>query len=105
MEVIQSDFVRTVSETEKQERAAAAEFLEFETATKVSIGKKKVGLAERKKEHAETVDALAEEAENLGEEQAFLDKALQELMELQPACVDTGMSYEEKVAKREQEIE
>ena len=26
-------------------------------------------------------------------------------MELQPACVDTGMSYEERVAWREQEIE
>ena len=25
--------------------------------------------------------------------------------ELQPACVDTGMSYEERVAKREQEME
>ena len=32
-------------------------------------------------------------------------KAMQELEELKPACVDTGMSYEERVARREEEIE
>merc|ERR1719401_3285586 len=34
----------------------------------------------------------------------LLDKALQELEELKPTCMDSGMSYKERVAKREEEI-
>jgi predicted GNAT family acetyltransferase len=34
----------------------------------------------------------------------LLDKALQELEELKPTCIDTGMSYAERVKKREEEI-
>merc|ERR1719379_1447188 len=105
MEVIQSDFVRTITETEKQERAAQKEFDDFSTATKSSLGTKKVGKEGREEEKAETINELDENKQDLLDEQALLDKSLQELIELQPACVDTGMSYEEKVAKREQEIE
>jgi hypothetical protein len=105
MEVIQSDFVRTITETEKAEKDAAKAFFEFETATKSSWGTKKVGKEAREAEHAETVNALGEAKNDMMEEQSLLDKALQELIELQPACVDTGMSYAERVAKREQEIE
>ena len=35
----------------------------------------------------------------------LLDKALMELEDLKPACMDSGMSYKERVAKREHEIE
>ena len=37
--------------------------------------------------------------------QDLLDKSLETLEKLRPACVDTGMSYEERVARREAEIE
>merc|ERR1719214_450153 len=65
MEVIQSDFVRTIEETEKQEKAAAKEFFEFETSTKSSLGTKKVAKQESENTLAETVDALAEEKESM----------------------------------------
>merc|ERR1719359_1521326 len=48
MDVIKSDFERTISETEKQEKEANREFLEFETTTKVSLGTKKVGKSARR---------------------------------------------------------
>merc|ERR1719198_1966065 len=72
MDVILSDFVRTMETTAKEVKEAAAAFFEFETATKVALGKKKVGFTERETE-----------------KEAIFDKALQELLELQPACVDT----------------
>ena len=41
----------------------------------------------------------------LQENMDLLDKSLIELEELKPACVDTGMSYAERVAKREEEMD
>eukprot|EP00746_Dinoflagellata_sp_MGD_P157937 gnl/MRDRNA2_/MRDRNA2_86352_c0_seq17.p1 gnl/MRDRNA2_/MRDRNA2_86352_c0~~gnl/MRDRNA2_/MRDRNA2_86352_c0_seq17.p1 ORF type:complete len:711 (-),score=259.87 gnl/MRDRNA2_/MRDRNA2_86352_c0_seq17:74-2206(-) len=105
LDVIKSDFVRTIKETEKAEKAAAKEFMEFETTTKVSLGTKKVSKSAKEGELTETEASIDEDNTSLTEEQSLLDKAIQEIIELQPACVDTGMSYEERVAKREQEIE
>jgi len=105
LDVIKSDFVRTIKETEKAEKAAAKEFMEFETTTKVSLGTKKVSKSAKEGELTETEASIDEDNTSLTEEQSLLDKAVQEIIELQPACVDTGMSYEERVAKREQEIE
>jgi len=105
LDVILSDFERTISETEKAEKAADKEFLDFETTTKVSIGTKTVGKETNEAELQETEQNLREEKDSMESEQELLDKALQELQELQPACVATAMSYEERVAKREQEIE
>merc|ERR1719313_2998125 len=105
MDVIKSDFERTISETEKQEKNADREFLEFETTTKVSLGTKKVGKSAKEAELTETKADLTEAKDSMMEKQEALDKSIQELIELQPACIDTGMSYQEKVTKREAEIE
>jgi uncharacterized coiled-coil DUF342 family protein len=105
LDVIKSDFARTIKVTEKEEKAAAKEFMEFETTTKVSLGTKKVSKEAKDNELTEVNSSIDEDNTSLTEEQSLLDKALQEIIELQPACVDTGMSYEERVAKREQEIE
>merc|ERR1719487_3105463 len=105
LDVIKSDFIRTIKETEKAEKAAAKEFMEFETTTKVSLGTKTVTKDAKDGELAETNGSIDEDSTSLTEEQSLLDKSIQEIIELQPACVETGMSYEERVAKREQEIE
>jgi len=105
LDVIKSDFERTVKETEKDEKAAAKEFMEFETTTKASIGSKTVAKENKEAELAETNSEIDDDNTSLDEEQTLLDKSVQEIIELQPACVETGMSYEDRVAKREQEIE
>merc|ERR1719169_10091 len=105
LDVIKSDFVRTIKETEKAEKAAAKEFMEFETTTKVSLGTKKVAKSAKDGELTEVNASIDEDNTSLVDEQSLLDKSIQEIVELQPACVETGMSYEDRVAKREQEIE
>ena len=35
----------------------------------------------------------------------LLDDSMKQLEDLNPQCIDTGMSYDERVAKREEEIE
>jgi len=42
---------------------------------------------------------------NLQDTVDLLDGALKELEELKPTCMDTGMSYSQRVKKREQEME
>merc|ERR1719375_2290060 len=96
MDVIKSDFERTISVTNKDEKEAAAEFLAFDTETKSSIAQKEVAERSNKSEKEETETSIDEDNASLQEEQSLFDSAIQQIMELQPACVDTGMSYEER---------
>merc|ERR1719271_1899127 len=105
LEVIQSDFDRTIKETEAAEKKAQQEFIEFERTTKTSLAQKTVAKETKEDELANLKTAHSDNMDDLMATQDLFDKAIQELEELKPACVDTGMSYEERVARREQEIE
>merc|ERR1719217_1225780 len=105
MEVIQSDFAREISETKELEKAANKNFFEFKGTTQTSISTKTVTKNAHETELTEVNSALAEDKSSMEEEQELLNKALQSLLELQPACIGEKMSYEERVALREQEIE
>merc|ERR1719478_194520 len=104
MEVIKSDFERTIKVTTEEEAKAQKEYQKYMTETGMDLAEKKV--AEREKEGYldDAVSKLAEAQEKLDSESALLKTAISELIELQPACVDTGMSYAERVALRESEI-
>jgi len=105
LEVIRSDFERAIQTTQTNERTAAQEFAEWETETKVSIGTKTTANTDNQAELADLVAAHQEDRTSLEQEIAMLDKSIQELGELRPACVDTGMSYADHVAKRREEID
>merc|ERR1719399_1878723 len=105
MEVIKSDFERTVTETEEAEAAAEQDFLAFMTQTGMSLAEKETAQQQKTDEKDDAVAQLSAAQEKLGEESEILDKSIKELLELKPVCVATGMSYEERVAMREDEIE
>merc|ERR1719421_639066 len=105
MEVIKSDFERTIKVTEEEEAAAQKEYQKFMTETGMSLGEKTVAKEEKEGYLDDAVQKLSEAQEKLDNESALLKTAISELLELQPACVDTGMSYAERVALRESEIE
>jgi len=105
MEVIKSDFERTTKTTTEAEYAAAREFAQFNTETKAAISSKETEKGNKEATLSSTEAELTEESENLGTHQTMLDDALKELEELNKTCIDTGMSYNERVAKREEEIE
>jgi len=104
MEVIRSDFERTISETKKAEAAAEKEHLEFTTETQKSLAEKKVAENEKKKLRDEADQNWGEADENMTSQTKILVASINELMELKATCVDTGMSYADRVAMREQEI-
>jgi len=105
MDVIKSDMQRTITETKNEEDKASRDFADLSRTTEISLETKGSSKGEKESELAETKDKINTETEDLEGNQDLLDKALQELMELQPACIETAMSYEERVAKREQEME
>lgn len=105
MEVIQSDFIRTVKTTEAAEKESAKDFLAFETNTKISITTKTNTKSAKESELVEVKDEISQDQISMGDEQTLLDKSVQELIELQPACVPKVESYADRVAKREHEIQ
>jgi len=104
MEVMKSDFERTISETEAAEAQAEEDHLEFMTETGKSLESKKVASAERSTQKDDASEKLDKADENLDEQTKILETSIQELLDLKPVCVDTGMSYKERVARREDEI-
>jgi len=105
LETISSDFDRTIRTTEEAEHQAHRAYVEFSQTSKASIAgketKKELDEADLKTTQADLKTSM----EDLQTAQDLLDKALQELEELKPTCIDTGMSYAERVKKREEEMD
>ena len=64
--------------------------------------KKDIEHKSAKKQNAE--QALVEKKEDLDATQKELDAALTYYEKLKPSCVDAGVSYEDRVARRKEEI-
>eukprot|EP00747_Dinoflagellata_sp_TGD_P157297 gnl/TRDRNA2_/TRDRNA2_177728_c0_seq13.p1 gnl/TRDRNA2_/TRDRNA2_177728_c0~~gnl/TRDRNA2_/TRDRNA2_177728_c0_seq13.p1 ORF type:complete len:755 (-),score=308.02 gnl/TRDRNA2_/TRDRNA2_177728_c0_seq13:244-2508(-) len=105
LDVIKSDFVRTISKTRDAEAEAAKDMNKFDTETAVSLAEKTTAVEQKTKQLDDAVSKLEEADSEMSAQAELRDTAIKELIELQPNCVDTGMSYEERVARREQEIE
>jgi len=104
LEVIVSDFERTIKTTQAQEDQSSAEFIKFERTSKADIGGKETKTELDEQDLATTKTTITEKMKNLQSNMDLADKAIEELEELKPMCIDTGMSYEERVEKREEEI-
>jgi len=104
LETIASDFDRTLRSTEEAEHNAHREYVKYSQDAQSSIAGKET------KEELDTQDlkttrtSLKTKTEDMHTAVDLLDSALKELEELKPTCIDTGMSYAERVAKREEEI-
>jgi len=105
LDVIISDFERTIKVTTKAEKASHREFVEFERTSKTSIASKETGKSQAESDLKSTDAKIAEGMDDLDKHQEMLDDVLKELEDLKPACVDTGMSYADRVQKRKDEID
>jgi chromosome segregation ATPase len=104
LETISSDFDRTIRTTEEEEHNAHRAYVEYSQAAKASIGSKTTKQELDEQDLKTTKTSLKTKSQDLRTAMDLLDKALQELEELKPTCIDTGMSYSERVAKRKEEI-
>jgi len=105
LEVIKSDFDRTARKTLQAEKKAQAEFVKFDRTSRADIKSKETQLEIDKEELKSTKSAIDRTVEDMETNQKLLDGALKTIEDLKPMCIDTGMSYKERAAKREEEIE
>merc|ERR1719446_1524357 len=102
LEVIQSDFARLETDTKAAEAEAQKAFDEFtsESAVNRAANAKDVEHKTTKKTNQEA--ALTAKKADLEGTQKELDAALAYYDKLKPSCVDAGVSYEDRVARRKE---
>ena len=105
LDVIKSDFERTISMTEKAEASAEEEYMSFMTESGKSLVEKNMAHEQKTKQKDTTIEEYESANEDIESQTALLRLSIKTLLELKPTCVDTGMSYEERVARREDEVE
>jgi len=105
LEVIESDFENTISTTTKDEEDAESAYQDFKSKSETSIDDKNTLKDTKDGEKTDAELAITQAEADLKTENENLQNALDELLKLKPVCVDSGMSWEERTARREQEIE
>merc|ERR1719163_2519067 len=102
LEVIVSDFERTIETTTKE---AKEEYQDFKKETEADIDSKEKSKKEKEAKVLDLTDKLADLQDQMKEAKDALETALKELEKLKPMCVEGEETWEERKAKREQEIE
>jgi len=105
LEVIQSDFARLEAETKAAEAQAQKEYDDFMTDSSVDKAQKTKDIEHKTKKKQDQSQALEEKSKDLEGTQKELDAALAYYEKLKPSCVDAGVSYEDRVARRKEEIQ
>jgi len=105
IEVIQSDFARLESETSAAEAEAQKQYDEFMTDSSVDKAQKTKDIEHKSSKKQNQEQSLQEKKTDLDGTQKELDAALAYYEKLKPSCVDAGVSYEDRVARRKEEIE
>jgi DNA repair exonuclease SbcCD ATPase subunit len=105
LEVIESDFARLESETKASEATAQKEYDEFMTDSKVDKSAKSTDIEHKTAKKQDESQALTSKNADLEGTQKELDAALAYFDKLKPSCVDSGVSFEDRVGRRKEEIE
>eukprot|EP00747_Dinoflagellata_sp_TGD_P156893 gnl/TRDRNA2_/TRDRNA2_177696_c3_seq8.p1 gnl/TRDRNA2_/TRDRNA2_177696_c3~~gnl/TRDRNA2_/TRDRNA2_177696_c3_seq8.p1 ORF type:complete len:710 (+),score=247.80 gnl/TRDRNA2_/TRDRNA2_177696_c3_seq8:64-2193(+) len=104
LEVILSDFERTLETVEATEDEAQKKFESFESETESDNEEKQEDVEKKESRISDIEDALVTLADEKSDGEKKLDGALEELEKLKSMCVEGGETYAERVAAREQEI-
>lgn len=104
MEVIESDFERTADETRKAEEHAVQDHEAFTEESEKSMKEKEDAKEAKTTQKDDTTSKLSSDQESLEEKSKAVTGAVKELLELHPVCIASGMSYDERVERRADEI-
>jgi len=105
LEVILADFDRTVATVSAEEEQAQGEFDKFRTENEADTESKEASKKTKEGQVADADDKLVSLENDRQAAKKSLEDAQSELAKLHPMCVQAEETYEERVAKRKQEIE
>merc|ERR1719277_2108051 len=105
LEVILSDFSRTKMQVKSDDDAAERVFQDFKTTNEGDTKEKQDAVATKEGQVTDATDALVKLNDAREEAETNHKDALAELAKLHPMCVQAEETYEERVAKRNKEIE
>merc|ERR1712003_180912 len=105
LEVILTDFERLESETAASEESEQDEYEKFMFESKKDKALKENESKHKANKKTDQESALHTAEEELKTNQEQLDKATAYYDKLKPTCVDSGITYEERVKQREAEIQ
>merc|ERR1719393_442975 len=104
IEVIASDFARLESETTSQEEEATNQYKQFMSDSNMDKNQKNKDIDDKTAKKQNDEQTLEEKKSDLSGTQKELDAGLQYYEKLKPQCIDSGISYEDRVARRKEEI-
>mmetsp|Transcript_6692 Transcript_6692/g.15035 ORF Transcript_6692/g.15035 Transcript_6692/m.15035 type:complete len:674 (-) Transcript_6692:24-2045(-) len=104
LEVILSDFVKLERETTMAEAQAEKEFQKFMVEAKRDSAVKGRDSEHRTRQRQEAESSLVRRQQEKSTTTEELEAAERYYEKLRPSCIDEGVSYEERVSKREDEI-
>jgi len=105
LEVVESDFARLEADTTAGEATAQKQHDTFMTDTKVVVAQKSKDVEHKTAKKLDENQALTTKQSDLEGTQKELDAALSYFDKLKPSCVDSGVSYDDRVSRRKEEIE
>jgi len=105
IEVVESDFGKSLASAEVEEDAAAVAYQKFSMENRVSTAMKKKDVEYKTKETAALAKTSTELASDRDTAQTELDAVLDYSTNIRGMCVSKPMSYEERTARRQQEID
>merc|ERR1719223_1012828 len=105
LDVIESDFARLQSDTQASEASAQREYDGFMTDSKVDKESKTTDIEHKTAKKQDETQAKTVKTADLEGTQKELDAALAYFDKLKPSCVDAGVSYDDRVGRRKDEIE
>jgi len=105
LEVILSDFQRLEAETTQSEESSKGEFTTFSNDSQLNRATKSKDV-EMKTEGKQQADSSATtDKNNLADTQSQFDAAMKYFEQLKPSCVDAGLDYDDRVARRNEEVQ
>jgi uncharacterized protein YoxC len=105
LEVCESDFARLEADTTAGEDAAATSYESFMSDSAEDKAVKSTNMKHKSEMKVKAESALQTAKQDLSSVTAELDAAMEYYEKLKPSCVDAGESYEERVARRKEEIQ
>merc|ERR1719238_2659225 len=105
LEVIEQDFARLAADTDSAEQAAQQEYDTFMQDSKVDKAQKTSSIEHKSAKKQDETQTLTQKKADLEGTQKELDAALAYYDKLKPSCVGSGEAYEDRVKRREEEIE